>query len=130
MEFLNVLAAAVGGFGVGAVWYTLLSRPWIAASGVTLGPDGRPANAGALPFVVGLGAMILAAGMMRHVLAGSGIATPGAGLVAGAGIGAFVVVPWLAMNYAFAQRRPALTLIDGGNAIAASAVMGLILTLF
>jgi hypothetical protein len=51
-------------------------------------------------------------------------------LVAGAGIGAFLVMPWVAMNYAFAGRPAALTVIDGANAVAGCAIMGLILTLF
>ena len=32
MEFLNVLAAAIGAFAFGAVWYTTLSKRWIAAA--------------------------------------------------------------------------------------------------
>jgi hypothetical protein len=29
MEFINVLVAAAVGFGVGAVWYGVLSKPWM-----------------------------------------------------------------------------------------------------
>lgn len=130
MEFLNVIAAAAGAFAFGAFWYIAMSKPWVAASGVATDAQGRPANAGAMPFVVGIVAMIVAAGMMRHIFASAGIMTPGAGIVAGAGIGAFFILPWLAMNYGFAQRPAALTLIDGVNAVAGSAIMGLILTLF
>jgi hypothetical protein len=130
MEFLNVIAAAAGAFAFGAVWYIALSKPWIAASGVATDAQGNPANAGPMPFVVGIVAMIVVAGMMRHIFAGAGIATLGAGVLAGAGIGAFFVLPWVAMNYAFAQRPAALTVIDGVNAVAGCAIMGLILTLF
>lgn len=130
MEILNVLAAAAGAFAFGAVWYIAMSKPWTAASGVETDAQGTPVNAGPMPFVLGILAMIVAAGMMRHVFAETGIATLGAGVIAGAGIGAFLVLPWLAMNYAFAQRPPALTLIDGVNAVVGSAIMGLILVLF
>jgi Protein of unknown function (DUF1761) len=130
MEFLNVIAAAAGAFAFGAVWYMSMSKPWIAASGVATDAQGNPANAGPMPFVVGIVAMILVAGMMRHIFASAGIVTLGAGILAGAGIGAFFVVPWVAMNYAFAQRPAALTVIDGVNAVAGCAIMGLILTLF
>jgi hypothetical protein len=130
MEFLNVIAAAAGAFAFGAVWYIALSKPWIAASGVATDAQGNPANAGPMPFVVAIVAMIVVAGMMRHIFAGAGIATLGAGVLAGAGIGAFFVLPWVAMNYAFAQRPAALTVIDGVNAVAGCAIMGLILTLF
>lgn len=127
MEFLNVIAAAVGAFAFGAVWYIAMSKPWMAAAGVT---EAQQRTSGPMPFVVGLVAMVLVAGMMRHIFAGSGVATPGAGVLAGAGIGAFFITPWVAMNYAFALRKPALTVIDGVNSVVGCAIMGAILTLF
>jgi hypothetical protein len=127
MEFLNVVAAAIGAFAFGALWYTLTGKAWMAASGVT---EAQQRSAGPMPFVVGLLAMVLVAGMMRHIFAGAGIVTLGAGILAGAGVGAFFITPWMAMNYAFAQRKPALTVIDGVNAVVGCAVMGAILTLF
>ena len=48
MEFLNVLAAAVAAFGFGAVWYIALSKPWLAASGVT---EAQQRAGGPIPFV-------------------------------------------------------------------------------
>lgn len=131
MELLSVIAAALAAFAFGAVWYITMSRPWMEAAEIRLGPDGRPERAGgASPFLIGLIGMVLAAGMMRHVFGMSGVATVGAGLTAGLGIGAFIVLPWVAMNYAFGQRKPMLTVIDGVNIIVGSGVMGLVLMLF
>ncbi len=131
MEILNVIAAGLAAFAFGALWYITMSRPWMAAAEIRRGPDGRPANAAdKRPFVIGLVGMVLAAGMMRHVFASAGIATPGAGLVSGLGIGAFAVMPWIAMNYAFAGRKGMLTVIDGVNVIVGSGIMGLVLVLF
>lgn len=131
MELLNVIAAGLAAFAFGAVWYMTLSKPWMAAAEIRLGPDGRPVNASdKMPFVIGLIGMLLAAGMMRHIFGMTGIATPGAGLVAGLGVGAFTVMPWVAMNYAFGQRKGMLTVIDGGNVIIGSGIMGLVLGLF
>ena len=48
----------------------------------------------------------------------------------GAGIGAFVVMPWVILHYAFAGRPKSLWWIDGGHTVAAFAVMGLVLGLF
>jgi hypothetical protein len=127
MEFLNVLAAAAGAFAFGAVWYIAMSKPWMAASGVT---EAQQRAGGAMPFVIGIAAMVVVAGMMRHMFVAGGIATVGAGAVAGAGIGAFLITPWVAMNYAFAMRKGALTVIDSVNAIVGCAVMGAILTAF
>lgn len=131
MEFLNVVAAAVAAFAFGAVWYMTMAKPWMAAAEIRLGPDGKPArNSGGAPFVIGLVGMVLAAGMMRHIFGMTAIDTLGEGLTAGLGIGAFSVMPWVAMNYAFGQRKTALTVIDGVNVIIGSGIMGLVLVLF
>lgn len=130
MEYLNVLAAAAGAFAFGAFWYIRMAAPWAKAAGVEVDAEGKPVNSTPMAFVIGIVAMIVAAGMMRHMLASAGITGIVAGTVAGAGMGAFLIMPWVAMNYAFAQRPMALTWIDGVNAVAGSAIMGLILTLF
>lgn len=127
MEYLNVVAAAVAAFAFGAVWYIALSKPWMAASGVT---EAQQKASGPLPFVVGLVAMVLVAGMMRHLLGTSGVVTVTGGAIAGFGVGAFLVTPWVAMTYAFALRKPALTLIDGVNCIAGCTIMGVVLNAF
>lgn len=131
MEILNVLAAALAAFAFGAVWYMSMSKAWIAAAGIPVDERGRPqGNGSPMPFVVGFAAMVIVAGMMRHIFAMAGITSLGGGLVAGAGIGAFLITPWVAMNYAFAMRKPALTMIDGVNSVVGCAVMGLVLSLF
>ena len=131
MGFLSVVVAGIAGFVFGAIWYTALGKPWMAASGVALDETGQPANrTSPVPYVTGLVAAILVAGMMRHVFALSGIDTFGEGLVSGLGIGLFMSVPWLATNYAFAGRPVRLTVIDGGYAVGGSAAIGAVLTLF
>jgi hypothetical protein len=131
MELINVLVAAAAGFGVGAVWYGVFSKQWMDASGVAPGSDGKPANSSdPMPYIMGFLAMILVAGMMRHVFALSDINTIGRGLVSGFGIGLFLAAPWLMICYGFAGRSRKLILIDGGYAALGSAAIGLILTAF
>ena len=131
MELVNVLVAAAAGFGVGALWYGVLSKPWMEASGVEVGSDGKPANSSdPMPYIMGFLAMVLVAGMMRHVFALSDIHTMGKGLVSGFGIGLFLAAPWLMICYGFAGRSRKLVLIDGGYAALGSAAIGLILTAF
>ena len=61
MEFLKVIVAALAGFGVGAVWYTALSRPWMEAAGIPRAADGRPSmGTSPLPFAVALFAELAA----------------------------------------------------------------------
>lgn len=131
MAFLSVILAAIGAFAFGAVWYMPMSKAWIKAARIDVGVDGRPHNgSNAAPFVIGFCAMVLVAGMMRHLLASAGVETVMGGLIGGLGIGAFLITPWVAMNYAFAARDPQLTAIDGVNSVVGCAIMGAILTLF
>ena len=131
MGFFAVIAAGVAAFIFGAIWYMVLAKPWMAASGVEVDESGQPANrANPVPYITSIVGAIIVAGMMRHVFVLSGIDTVGEGLVSGLGIGLFMSVPWLATNYGFAGRPFRLTIIDGGYAAIGSAVIGTVLTLF
>ena len=131
MEFLNVIVAALAAFAFGAVWYMSMSKAWIAAAEIPVDANGRPqGNGSPMPFVVGLIAMVIVAGMMRHVFVMSGLTSIGEGVMGGAGIGAFLITPWVAMNYAFGMRKPMLTLIDGVNSVVGCTIMGVVLNLF
>ena len=131
MEILNVVAAALGAFAFGAVWYIGMAKPWAVASGLPLDAAGKPqGNGSPMPFVVGLLAMVVVAGMMRHIFVMGGITGLGKGVLSGLGIGAFLITPWVTMNYAFAMRKPALSMIDGVNAVVGCGIMGLILNAF
>ena len=131
MGFFAVIAAGVAAFVFGAIWYTVLAKPWLAVSGVEVDETGQPANrANPIPYITSIVGAIIVAGMMRHVFVLSGIDTVGEGLVSGLGIGLFMSVPWLATNYGFAGRPFRLTMIDGGYAAIGSAVIGTVLTLF
>ncbi|WP_374375393.1 DUF1761 domain-containing protein [Tabrizicola sp.] len=131
MEFLNVIVAALAAFAFGAVWYMSMSKAWIAAAEIPVDANGRPqGNGSPVPFVVGLIAMVIVAGMMRHVFVMSGLTSIGEGVMGGAGIGAFLITPWVAMNYAFGMRKPMLTLIDGVNSVVGCTIMGMVLNLF
>ena len=80
MEIVNVAAAALGAFAFGAVWYMSMSKAWIAAAGIAVDANGKPQGNGSMaPFAVGLVAMVVVAGMMRHILASAGIVSAGGG---------------------------------------------------
>ncbi|MBI1171071.1 DUF1761 family protein [bacterium] len=130
MQFVAVIVAALVAYGFGAFWYMRMSQPWMAAAGIPVDANGRPAgNGSALPFVVGFVAELLVAGMMRHIFAMAQMHTIVEGIMGGFGIGAFLITPWVAMNYAFAARPYRLTLIDGVNSVVGCTLMGLVLTL-
>lgn len=130
MEFLNVLVAAVAGFAFGAIWYMMLSKPWVEAVGIEVDENGRPVNESATPYIMAAIAMLVVAGMMRHVFNLSGIDTFAKGLISGLGIGLFFISPWIMINNGYGGRPFKLTLIDGGYATFGCAIIGAVLTLF
>jgi hypothetical protein len=68
--------------------------------------------------------------MMRRVLSMAGIVAHGKSMLVGIGVGLFFIAPWIMINNAYGDRPFKLTLIDGGYAVAGSAVIGLVLALF
>ena len=126
MEYLGVFAAAAAGFGVGAVWYALLSGHWMEATG--LSKDYVGGSASIFSYIAALIAYLLVAGMMRHMFVLSNIGTLDKGLVAGIGIGLFIISPWIMMSNTFAGRPVKLSLIDGGSATLGCAVIGAVLS--
>jgi hypothetical protein len=131
MEILNVLVAAIAAVVAGAIWYSAFADRWIEASGVPIGDDGRPINAAnPMIYVTALICTILVAGMMRHIFMLGGIDTLGKGLVAGLGIGLFLITPWMGIHYTFSARPMRLLALDGGYATLGCAIIGIVLVLF
>lgn len=129
MEFVAVIAAAAASWVFGAIWYMVLAKPWVAASGVEVDEDGRPKDKSPVPFILSAIAMVVVAGMMRHIFSVSEITELGKGLLAGLGIGAFLISPWTMINNAYGGRPFTLTLIDGGYAVFGCGIIGAVLTL-
>ena len=131
MEFVNVLVAGAAAWILGAVWYGVFATPWMAAANVPIGADGKPdSGAGPLTYVLSALAMVVVAGMMRHMLAMAGITGIGKSALTGLGVGLFLVCPWIAINNMFPGRPVKLTLIDGGYAVTGCALIAIVLTLF
>ncbi len=127
MTILSIILAALASYALGAVWYMSLAKPWMAASGVPVGDDGKPVNSSSpVPYLISLVAMLIVATMMRYGFGVAGVE----GVVGGIAIGAFFITPWIALNNGYSTRPMSLTVIDGGYAILGCGVMGLVLTLF
>ena len=131
MDIFNVLAAASASFVFGAIWYMVLSDLWMTASGVARDAAGKPLNSSnPRPYILSAISAIVVAGMMRHVLAASGVTSISAGAIEGFGIGAFLIVPWIMMTNEFAGKPFQLTVIDGGYALIGCTLMGAVLMAF
>lgn len=136
LNYLAVVIAAVAGFGVGALWYSVLfSKAWMEAMGTTeaeirAGRDGRPP----MPFAILLGASLVGnlimAAVLSAILHSLGAATVGGGLIAGFLVWLGFVITVMGVNNAFGMRKPMLTAIDGGHWLVVLLVMGAIIGAF
>ncbi|MGR3678445.1 MAG: DUF1761 domain-containing protein [Paracoccaceae bacterium] len=131
MEYINVIAATIAIFALGAFWYGTFSKQWVEASGIEVDDKGQPAGmSNPLLFLGSFVMQLIVAGMMRHVLELAGISGIFKGLVVGAGIGLFFITPWIVLNGMYCGRKLKLAMIYGGYATVACAAMGFVLTLF
>jgi len=128
MGLVSVIVAAIAAFAAGAAYYMALSKPWMEAANIAVGPDGKPVNDGPLPYIVSFVMIILVAGMMRHTFALSGIEGLSKGLISGFGVGAFFISPWIFVNNGYSNRPWKLAVIDSGYAIIAATIIGGVLT--
>ena len=131
MAILSILLAALASFALGAAWYMMLAQPWMTASGVAMGADGKPRNSDApLPYLVSFVAMLIVAATMRYGFGLAGIDSAAGGFFGGVAIGALFIAPWITLNTGYANRPWSLAVIDGGYATLGCAAMGLVLGLF
>ena len=125
MEVVSVIAAAVAAWIFGAIWYGVIGKQWMAASGLTEETIDRKNPA---PYIVSFICTIIVAGMTRHVLAGSGIEEVGKAALPGFGLGLFIATPWIATNVMFSQRNRSLIWMDGVYPTIGMALMAVVLT--
>lgn len=131
MVVLSIVIAGFAGFIFGAVWYTVLAKPWMEASGVALDENGKPANrSDPVPYITSVVGSIVVAATMNYAFSLSGIETLGKAMIGGLGVGLLLVTPWIATFNAFGGRPMQLTLINGGYATFGCTVIGIVLSLF
>ena len=114
MGAFSVVIAAVLAWVFGALWYGVLGKAWLAAEGLKAENIDRSNKT---PFLISFVCVLLVAGMMRHILAMSGIDTIGTSALTGFGLGLFIATPWIVTNAVFAQKPRAVSLINGGYAV-------------
>lgn len=124
INHLAVWAAAIVHFAIGAVWYSVLARPWLAGIGKTMEQLTRENGGSPWPYAIGFATILVMAYTTAWVLQRREAAT----LAAGAGIGALlgfgIAAMQPALNYAFEARPLSLWLINGGYAVLGLTVMG------
>src|SRR5688500_16565034 len=130
INYVAILAAAVASWLVGAVWYGIFGKQWIAALGWTeadmIGPDGKrrvPVGPMILSFIAALVMTVMLSGLMGHL----GPITVRSGIISGALVWLGFVITTVAVGNAFQRRKPMLTVIDGGHWLLALIAQGAVL---
>ncbi len=131
INFMAVLAAAVASWMVGAAWYGVLAKQWMASLGWTeedvKSPDGKmPMGPMITSFVAEIIMALVLLGVLSHMkVAGIQIALMVAFLI---WLG--FVVTTIAVNNAFSKRSIMLTVIDSGHWLLVLLVQGIVLGLW
>jgi Protein of unknown function (DUF1761) len=136
ISYLAVFVAAVAGWLVGAAWYNVLARHWLAAQGRSLEAfkqeqaalKGNPKTY--LPFVLAFVASLVMAWVLAGLIGHLGQVTIRAGIISGAFAWLGFVVTTIAVNYAFGGRTWRLFVIDAGHWLALLLVQGAIIGAF
>ena len=125
---LAVWIASIVFFVLGAIWYSVMATPWVAAIGKTMDQLSREHGTSPLPYVVGFVAILV----MCYTLAWLMQRLQAATLVAGLRLGAIVAIGFiaatLALNYGwFEARSMTLWLINSSYLVVGLALAGAII---
>lgn len=131
INYLSILIAAVAAWLFGGVYYTSLSRYWLAAQGKTLEQcqaeqAAKSGAAKAAPFIVVFIGELIMAWAMYGVLFHMGMFTLRAGAISGAALWLGFVLPTIAGNYVFSGKKPMLIVIDSAAWLGAMVIIGAI----
>jgi hypothetical protein len=130
IDYWAVFLAAIAGYLVGALWYWMVGKHWMAALGLTetmlKGKDQKPSPlAYVLAFVANLAMAWVLAGLVGHL--GIGQVTLKNGVISAAFVWFGFVITTIAVNNSFVIRKPILIAIDGGHWLAVLLLMGAII---
>jgi hypothetical protein len=129
VNYIAVIIAALAGFGLGAVWYTILSKPWMHAAGKTEA-DRQQGSANAVSFIISILALFIMALMLAGIMGHLGDVTVRGGVISGFFVWLGFVITSMGVNHAFAGAKPMLTLIDGGYWLAVLLIQGAVIGAF
>lgn len=129
VNWLAAIISALVGYGLGAVWYMSLAKPWMAAVGLTEADiKGKDGKQNPMPFVIAAIANLVMAALLYGILVHVGDFSVRRGLMSGLMIWIGFVATTQAVNYAYQMRPFRLWAIDSGywliNLMAQGAILG------
>ena len=119
--------ASIVFFVLGAIWYSVMAAPWMAAIGKTMDELTREQGASPLPYIVGFAAILVMCYTLAWLMHRLQAATLAAGLRLGAIIAIGFIAATLALNYGFEARSITLWLINSAYVIVGLALAGAII---
>ena len=130
-NLVSIMVAAIAAWIFGGIYYTALSKPWMAAQGKTLEQckaeqDAKSGIAKGAPFVVVFISEVIIAWVLYGILLHLNMFTLRAGIISAAFCWFGFVLTTMATNNAFGGRRLMLTIIDGIAWLGAFIVIGAI----
>ena len=128
-NLVSILIAAVAAWIFGGVYYTALSKPWLAAQGKTLEQikaeqSAKSTIAKGAPFVLVFISEIIIGWVLYGILLRMNMFTVRAGIISAALCWFGFVLTTIATNNAFGGRRVMLTVIDSIGWLGAFVIIG------
>jgi hypothetical protein len=132
INHLAIFIAAVAAWLAGAIYYTVLAKPWVAAQGLTVEQHkamiaAKSGIAKFAPFILAFVAELAMAWVLAGMVGHLGAVTIRSAVISGLFVWAGFVVTTLLVNNAFAGRRYMLTLIDAGHWLLVVVLMGAVI---
>jgi len=124
---LAVWIASIVFFVLGAIWYSLMAAPWVAAIGKTMEQLTREHGASPLPYVVAFVAILVMCYTLAWLMHRLHAATLFDGLRLGAIVAIGFIAATLALNYGFEARSVTLWLINSVYLVVGLALSGAII---
>ena len=122
-----VWIASIVFFVLGAIWYSVMAAPWVAAIGKSMEQLSREHGASPLPYVVGFLAILVMCYTLAWLMRRLQTTTLADGLRLGAMIAIGFIAATLALNYGFEARSVTLWLINSAYVVVGLAVAGAII---
>ncbi len=129
VNYVAIVIAALAGFGLGAVWYMVLSKPWMRAVGKTEADRPR-GSAQVLLFATTFVALFVIALMLAGIMGHLGDVTVRGGVISGFFVWLGFVITTMGVNHVYSGAKPMQTLIDGGYWLAVLMMQGAIIGAF
>jgi hypothetical protein len=135
VNYWAILIGALAAWAFGAFYYTVLSRPWLAAQGKTreqceAEQAARRGAAFYAPFVIAFVAVVIMGWVLAGVMAHIGAVTIRGGLISAAFVWFGFVLTTITVNNMFGMRKPLLTVIDAVHWLGALLIIGAVIGAF